>query len=207
MYRVGYRPFPDPRTYINFSVSNESYVPSQPRERPHFSFGKFFSLNGLDGFAPIGHTNVERENEAVQRNPFLVPPLPHGERQVSDITIEKVFKLFKPLHLYLSTLAGGKITEERGAIYTKRPVVRFRIGVYMKSMSKVLSLRDTGFKEDSWTVKEEEMDSKKRRAEMILKESMEKPNELAVRDKENGFVRHQRFEFRGSCWVYSRCFF
>ncbi|KAJ4796146.1 Transcription initiation factor TFIID subunit 8 [Rhynchospora pubera] len=173
--------FPDPSTYINNSVSNESSVPRKQMERPHFSFRKFFSVNGSDGFAPIGHTNVERENEIVQRNPYLVPPLPHRERQVSDMTIPSerkavsVFETFAPV----IEASGGEIVEERGVISNKRPAVRFRIGVGTKSMSKMLSLRDTGMKEDLWTVKEEEMDSKKRRAEMILKESMEKPNELA----------------------------
>jgi hypothetical protein len=56
----------------------------------------------------------------------------------------------------------------------------FRIQVGTKFMSKMLSLRETDFKEDSWTLKEEEMDSKKKRAETILKESMQQPNnELA----------------------------
>jgi hypothetical protein len=61
----------------------------------------------------------------------------------------------------------------------------FRIQVGTKFMSKMLSLRETDFKEDSWTLKEEEMDSKKKRAETILKESMQQPNnELAqLREK------------------------
>ncbi|KAF3339726.1 transcription initiation factor TFIID subunit 8 [Carex littledalei] len=174
-------PFPDPITYNNCSVST-GFVPGQPRDMPHFSFGKFFSLNGLDGFAPIGRTNVERENEAGQRNPFLVPPLPHGERHVSDMTIPGERKGISVIETFAPVLEGSgeEIIEERGAISSnKRPVIRFRIGVDSKSMSKVVSLRDTGLKVDTWTVKEEEMDSKKRRAEMILKESMEKPNELA----------------------------
>ncbi|XP_078153119.1 transcription initiation factor TFIID subunit 8-like [Carex rostrata] len=175
-------PFPDPVSYINCSVSNGSFVQSQPREMPHFSFGKFFSLNGLEGFAPIGRANVERENEAGQRNPFLVPSLPHGERHVSDIIIPGERKGISVIETFAPVLEGSgeEIIEERGAISSnKRPVIRFRIGVDSKSMSKVLSLRGTGLKEDIWTLKEEEMDSKKRRAEMILKESMEKPNELA----------------------------
>jgi hypothetical protein len=36
----------------------------------------------------MGHTNVERENEAVQRNLFLVPPLPHGERKFYETIIQ-----------------------------------------------------------------------------------------------------------------------
>lgn len=78
---------------------------------------------------------------------------------MSDISIPgerkgiSVIETFAPVLEY----SGGEITEERGAISTKRPVVRFRIGVYMKSMSKVLSLRDTGLKEDGF------MDSERRR--------------------------------------------
>ncbi|XP_078177670.1 transcription initiation factor TFIID subunit 8-like [Carex rostrata] len=172
-------PFPDPRTYINSSDSDECSIPSQQSKHPHFSFGKFFSLNGSGGFGPIGHNSVERENEVVEKNPFRVPPLPHGERQ--DLTIPGERKGISVIDTFAPVIgdSGGEIIEERGAISNKRPITRFRIGVGRKSLSNVLTRRDTGTKEDSWTVKEEEMDSKKRRAEMILKESIEKPNELA----------------------------
>jgi transcription initiation factor TFIID subunit 8 len=174
-------PFPDPESYINSSDSNECSVPSQQRGKPHFSFGKFFSLNGSDRFAPNGNASLERENEAEQKNLFLVPPLPHGERQVSDITIPSERQHISVIKTFAPVIEGSReeIIEEKGASSNKRPVVQFRIGLGMKSVSRMLSLRDSCGKEDSWTVKEEETDSKKRRAEMILKESMEKPNELA----------------------------
>ncbi|ERN07558.1 hypothetical protein AMTRI_Chr10g1710 [Amborella trichopoda] len=134
-------------------------------------------------------------------NPFLAPPLLSGEKEASlvpmpaglslkspDENIEKkpgglsVVNAFAPAN---EAAKGGGLIDEARQLKPKRPVVQFKFGLDKRTVNPAPLLfgnrynRTGGNATDmSWFSRDEEKDDKKKRAEQILKEAMENPQEL-----------------------------
>nr|CAD1841266.1 unnamed protein product [Ananas comosus var. bracteatus] len=157
--------FPDTHTYIYTPVWNERSTDlradkleqvrqRRKAERSLLNLQQRLACNSTSGVLPTVDVDSKKGKQVVESNPFLAPPLLNGEREVSEIVIP-------------SETAS-----------TKRPVVTFKFGIAKKSMAASLSLDISDGKKGSW-LRDDEKDDKKRRAEMILKQAMENPQELA----------------------------
>ncbi|XP_020087022.1 transcription initiation factor TFIID subunit 8-like [Ananas comosus] len=191
--------FPDPHTYVHTAVWNERTADPQAdkveqvrqrrkAERSLLSLHKRLAFSGSAGFTPVGDAEMDKGKQVVGNNPFLAPPVPSGEKEVSEIAIPSeaptnkrlsVMETFAPA---IEAVQSGRVdggVDEKRALPTNRPTVHFKIGVDRKSLVVPLSLGALDAKRDSWFLKDDEKDDKKRRAGMILKEAMENPHELA----------------------------
>lgn len=134
-----------------------------------------------------------------ESNPFLEPPLQPGEKDVSlvvlpsklsdELAIENrassVLEAFAPAIQAVKNgvwMDGdGEGDEERKLLPNSRPPVHlhFRTGKKFLGESSDLSLQKKGSgRPANWVLRDEERDEKKRRAEFILRQSMENPQEL-----------------------------
>lgn len=190
--------FPDPHTYVHTPVWNERTTDrradklEQTKQRRRaesslLSLQQRITCIGAAGSFPSDNTIDSKGKQVVQNNPFLVPPLPHDSKQVSSLAIPKydaTRKRFSVLETFAPAIEAAKVgalecgASERKSLPSKRPPVHFRIGVDKKSISVPLSSGVLGNKSDSWFLRDDQKDDKKRRAEMILKEAMENPQEL-----------------------------
>ncbi|XP_010937622.1 transcription initiation factor TFIID subunit 8 [Elaeis guineensis] len=191
--------FPDPHTYIHTPVWNERATDlrtdkiEQARqrrkaERSLLSLQQRLACNATAEFMPAIDGDAGKGKEIVTNNPFLAPPLPYGEKEVSEIVMPKVDadeKKLSVLETFAPAIEAAKngsltslISEER-VLPSERPMVHFKFGIHSKSIVAPLSSKAQNAKTDSWFLRDDEKDDKKRRAEMILKEAMENPQELA----------------------------
>lgn len=126
-------------------------------------------------------------------NPFLAAPLQAGEKEVSPVIVPtklsneavvenhvSVLDAFAPA---IEALKGGIYDlgdSDRKVLPEKRPAVQFKFGPSKKLLGESLnfSLRNRGISKQSWIGRDEERDDKKRRAELILRQSMENPQDL-----------------------------
>ncbi|GAB2272315.1 hypothetical protein Dimus_007135 [Dionaea muscipula] len=130
-------------------------------------------------------------------NPFLAPPLPAGEKDVSSIVSpirlkrkeddddnkkhSSMLEIFAPA---IDAMKSGVTESERRDLPDKRPVVHFRLkegGRSRQMMGEDLDtcLADRVNHKNSFSfMRDDEKDDKKRRAEMILRQSMENSQEL-----------------------------
>ncbi|KAK9291177.1 hypothetical protein L1049_009365 [Liquidambar formosana] len=199
--------FPDQHTYIHTPVWNERATDpradkiEQARqrrkaERSLLSLQQRLLCNG--SAAPSGSA-VEsgdhvKELQADESNPFLASPFQTGEKDVSPVVLPaklsseavvenhvSVLEAFAPA---IEAVKGGisdLVDNEKRALPDKRPAVNFKFGTGKKLLGESLglSLRNKGVaKPSSWIGRDEERDDKKRRAELILRQSMENPQEL-----------------------------
>lgn len=129
-----------------------------------------------------------------EKNPFLTGPLKFGQQEVSPVVLpaklldeagEKdhasVLDAFAPAIEALKSGGPDDGETEKKSIPEKRPAVYFKFNTGKKFVGETLDLnlqkKDNG-RTASWFGREEEKDEKKRRAEYILRNSMENPQEL-----------------------------
>lgn len=196
--------FPDPHTYVHTPVWNERASDARAdkieqarqrrkAERSLLSLQKRLACNGTSGFlhsveGGSGSRTEEKGKQVVGNNPFLAPPLPSGEKDVPEIVIPNevgdqrkkasVLEAFEPVIEAAKTGSLDRDAEERRGLPKRRPTVNFKFGIEKKSLALPLSSKALGVKSESWFLRDDEKDDKKRRAEMILKEAMENPQEL-----------------------------
>lgn len=190
--------FPDPHTYVHTAVWNERTTDrradklEQARqrrraERSLLSLQQRITLAGADESVLADNVNDVKGKHATEPNPFLVPPVPYGAKQVTSVDIPKydssrkrlsVLETFAPAIEAAKTGSLNFGVNERRPLPSKRAPVHFRIGVDKKSIAVPLDSGSLGNRSDSWFLKDDQKDDKKRRAEMILKEAMENPQEL-----------------------------
>ncbi|XP_020686826.1 transcription initiation factor TFIID subunit 8 [Dendrobium catenatum] len=190
--------FPDPHTYVHTPVWNERNTDpradklEQARQRRRaesslLSLQQRIACYGAAVSVPSDNANDSKGKQVAENNPFLVPPLPYDSKQVSGVAIPKydiAKKRFSVLETFAPAIEAAKAGAlecraiERRSLPSKRAPVHFRIGVDKKSISVPLSSGVLGNKSDSWFLRDDQKDDKKRRAEMILKEAMENPQEL-----------------------------
>ncbi|WOK91633.1 hypothetical protein Cni_G00324 [Canna indica] len=188
---------PDPHTYIHTPVWNQRATDARTdkleqarqrrkAERSLLGLQQRLASNATTGFQPTSDGNIGKGKQVVGSNPFLVPPLSYGEKEVSEIAIPRETddgKRLSVLETFAPVIEAAKVgsldlnTNEKKVLRKSRPTVHFKIGVDKKSIASSLSVLDP--KRDSWPLRDDEKDDKKRRAEMILKEAMEKPHDLA----------------------------
>ncbi|KAJ3674297.1 hypothetical protein LUZ60_004913 [Juncus effusus] len=175
--------FPDAKMYENLSNFEGFGLREEQRkkkERPFFSLQKLFGSNGSDERDSFTETGAEKGKKLVPNNPFLVPAIPFGEREVSQVgTAGKISVIdsFAPLiEASKEEERNSEFeTDERGEISHEKPVIRFRIGAGKKSIAKALC---ESTEKDLWFDFEKgdenhEIGLKKMRTEFVLKESME----------------------------------
>lgn len=206
--------FPDPHTYIQSPIWNERKT--DPRtdkveqvkqrrkaERSLLSLQQRLLSNGLAG--PSGsrdyhHVNVGNDligaNMIENNNPFLAPPLPVGEREVSAVILpskavaqeEVEKKQVSVLETFSPAIDGLKGSEsdcmdmDQKVVSERRPVVHFKLKAGKKMLVEDLdvNLRSrTNERKSSLLGRDDEKDDKKRRAELILRQSMENPQEMS----------------------------
>ncbi|KAJ4763696.1 Transcription initiation factor TFIID subunit 8 [Rhynchospora pubera] len=197
--------FPAPHTYMHTPVwpdrkgdpredKIEQVRQRRKAEKSLLNLQKRIFGSGVGGFVPVStgtsNSGADKGKRVVGDNPFLAPPLPYGAKEVSAITppIEadtgplkrkSVLEAFGPtIEAANNTDLNADIgadSDSRDAISVKRPVVHFKLGVNKKSVALPLALDDN---RDKLVFREDERDEKKRRAEMILKESMDNPQDL-----------------------------
>lgn len=191
--------FPDSHTYVHTPVWNERV--SDPREdkieqarqrrkaeRSLLSLQKRLASNGMSGFVQADEGGRDEKGKQVAvSNPFLAAPLPAGENDLSefvspsDLLDQKrvsVLETFGPVIEAAKTGSFEYEGNERRGLPKRRPTVHFKFGIEKKSLALPFSSNVLGGKNDSWFLRDDEKDDKKRRAEMILKEAMENPHEL-----------------------------
>jgi transcription initiation factor TFIID subunit 8 len=207
--------YPAPHTYMHTDVWPETQRNRDPREdkveqvrqrrkaeKSLLSLQKCIFGTGISGFVPISagtsSNAVDKGKQVVGENPFLVPPLPHGAKEVSEIAPPVVSEIAPPVEADAGSLKRKSVLEAFGPIIeaansmdidpdmgadpdgknyiaVKRPVVHFKLGVNKKSIALHLALDD---KREKLIFREDDRDEKKRRAGMILKESMDNPQDL-----------------------------
>lgn len=188
---------PDPHTYVHTPVWNkratdgradkiEQARKQRKAERSLLGLQQRLSSSASSGFESTSHRDVGKGKEVVGGNPFLAPPLPYGEKEVSEIVTPPEVddgKRLSVLDTFAPVIEAAKVgsldfnNNERKVLLRSRPTVHFKIGADKKSIASSISALNS--KKDPWPSKDDEKDDKKRRAEMILKEAMDKPHDLA----------------------------
>ncbi|KAG8662360.1 transcription initiation factor TFIID subunit 8 [Manihot esculenta] len=164
-----------------------------------------FICNGSGGPSSFAHGGGSEAKLAVEGNPFLAAPLQFGEKEVSHVVPPAKFSNEAavknptnqnfPLDNHVSVLdtfapaieamKSSLCDSEEGqkkVLLNPRPAVQFKIGAGKKTLGTALdfSSHNKGVEKISpWSGKYDEKDDKKKRAEKILKQSMQNPGELA----------------------------
>uniref|UniRef100_J3LQP0 Transcription initiation factor TFIID subunit 8 n=2 Tax=Oryza brachyantha TaxID=4533 RepID=J3LQP0_ORYBR len=195
--------FPEPHTYVRTELWSDGVAkaggdelePARQRrkaEKSLLSLQRRLALAGGDGFRPamlVDGAVKANELDVVQSdaNPFLERALPYGEKVVSEVAMPGVGKSFSVIEAFAPAFEESKDGEldegmdqdqnqsQKRVVPRERPPVYFRIGIDKKSMVMALNSRALSDQKDLWFLKEE----KEQRAELILREAMENPHELA----------------------------
>ncbi|XP_050380262.1 transcription initiation factor TFIID subunit 8 [Argentina anserina] len=174
-------------------------------ERSLLSLQQRLLCNGLapggasTSVVEVGNDGKGLHLQGSESNPFLEPPLQPGEKDVSPIVLpsklsggevakgnsSSVFEAFAPA---ISAVKNGvwmdgegEGEEEKKLLPNSRPPVHLNFRPVKKFLgeSSDLSLQKKGLRRPAtWVLRDEERDDKKRRAEFILTQSMENPQEL-----------------------------
>lgn len=198
--------FPDPHTYIHSPVWNERVT--DPRvdkielarqrrkaERSLLSLQQRLVSNG----AATASTSVEPHDTRVEFdgsvNPFLAKPLQVGEKDVSSVVLPakltneaqrenppvSLLETFAPAIEAMKDGPSESGSHAENILPEKRPAVclEFKTGKRVLGDSLDLRLRNRASgKTSSWFGQNDEKDDKKRRAEFILRQSIENQQEL-----------------------------
>lgn len=168
-------------------------------ERLLLNFQQRLTCNGSEGPSSVDPGDAAKAKRSSESNPFLSKPLQFGEKEVSPIvpparlaneTIlenhveNRVLELetFAPAIEAMKSRICESEDEGKKVILNKRPAVQFKIGIGKKSLGTAMDFRLQNKcvqKMSSCLPKETDKDDKKGRAEQILKESMDNPEELA----------------------------
>ncbi|XP_050380905.1 transcription initiation factor TFIID subunit 8-like [Argentina anserina] len=171
-------------------------------ERTILNFQHRLVCNGMVG-PSVDPGDDEKVKQARESNPFLAVPLQFGETEVAQVTLpskmsvkamEEVLNAEKhakdKCSSLLETFAPAieaiknksfELEEDQKIFSTRESTLQFKIGMSKKSLGVFQSgPHKKGFGEVyPWFGRENEKDEKKKRAEKILKNSMENSQELA----------------------------
>ncbi|KAL1322833.1 hypothetical protein HN51_067842 [Arachis hypogaea] len=147
--------------------------------------------------------DAKAKKASVEGNPFLAPPLKVGEKEVApiapptklfnNVTLDNpvarnflddksvsVLETFAPAIEAMKSTSCDSGEDQTTRVLNENPRVRFKIGVGNKFLG-----RSTGLSPEKehqrtlpWFAMEDEKDDRKRRAEKILRESLENPDQL-----------------------------
>ncbi|CAM0949426.1 unnamed protein product [Alopecurus aequalis] len=198
--------FPDPHTYVRTEVWSEQAVKDRvdmveqvrqrrKAEKSLLSLQQRLALAGADGFRPVVSEDTTAKGKEIQpagskRNPFLEPALPHGEKDVAEVDMPPERKKLSILEAFAPAIQGADAMEidagtgwdqnknQKNILPKERAPVHLKIGVVKKSLAAALNSQPVDLREDPSFLREESKDDRKRRAGMILRASMENPQEL-----------------------------
>ncbi|PKA53690.1 hypothetical protein AXF42_Ash009186 [Apostasia shenzhenica] len=190
--------FPDPHTYLRTPVLNERSTDrkadklEQARQRRKAERSLLSLQQRISGIGAIRSVCADDADDLkgkriAEGNPFFAPPLPYSTKVISEIPTEKedaARKKLSVLEAFAPAIDAAKagalecMDGERRSLPNKRQPVHFRIGVDKKSVALPLSSGSLGRRSDTLFLRDDLKDDKKRRAQMILKEAMENPQEL-----------------------------
>ncbi|KAG6514855.1 hypothetical protein ZIOFF_025230 [Zingiber officinale] len=190
---------PEPHTYVHTPVWNkrasdnkvEKIEQENQRRKTEMSLlglQQRLASNAAAGFQPINGDDARKDKQVVAStsNPFLAPPLTYTEKEVSEVAIPRemdegkklsAVETLPPIAEAVKSDSLDLDSSEKKLLLTSRPTVHFKIGAEKKSIASSLSAMTT--RKDTLPFRDEEKDDKKKRAEMILREAMEKPHDLA----------------------------
>lgn len=198
--------FPDPHTYIHSPVWNERTT--DPRadklelarqrrkaERSLLSLQQRMVSNG--DMVPSTSTEPHPQTEEVElngsQNPFLAKPLPSGDKDVASVILPdklmnnahtennfSMLETFAPAIEAMKEAVSELGNEDEKVLPEKRPAVslKFRTGKKVFGESLDLRLKRASGRAASWFARDDEKDDKKRRAEFILRQSVENQQDL-----------------------------
>ncbi|OEL18767.1 Asparagine synthetase domain-containing protein 1 [Dichanthelium oligosanthes] len=199
--------FPDPHTYVRTEAwieppatkdrvdKVEQVRQRRKAEKSLLSLQQRLAQAGAEGFHPavaLVQDNAEKGKEiqaaGTKRNPFLEPALPPGEKDVSEVDMPPEKKKLSVLEAFAPAIQATTIREidagtgldqnQRSIVPKERAPIHLKIGFGNKSVAAVLNSRAVDLRDDPSFLKEETKDDRKRRAGMILRASMENPQEL-----------------------------
>ncbi|KAG8049057.1 hypothetical protein GUJ93_ZPchr0009g607 [Zizania palustris] len=198
--------FPDPHTYIRSEVWNEETAKARvdkveqvrqrrKAEKSLLSLQQRLALAGADGFRPVVTDGIAEKGNEMQavgssRNPFLEPALPPGEKEVSEVSMQPEQRKLSVLDAFAPVIQAATMDIDTGTgldnrhnqksiVPKERAPVHLKIGIDKKPITAALNSKPLDLREDPSFLKEEIKDDRKRRAGMILRASMENPQELA----------------------------
>ncbi|CAN6470218.1 unnamed protein product [Victoria cruziana] len=206
--------FPDSRTYKDTPVWNERATDprtdkveqSRQRRKAERSLVNLQQRLMGNGTTTIASSLVDGDcvvrgklkDEKQIENPFLAPPLPSGEKEVSHVTLPlklsnskvviqsnlpSAVETFRPAieaaKSGVGTSSGNGGTTDGQVLPSDRPAINFKLEspkhVSGSSMGlNVKNLKNSG----RWFPMDEDVDDKKIRAEQILKGAIDNPQEL-----------------------------
>lgn len=187
------------------TISTEPEKQCKSAEQSLWNLQQWLFSNGLEGFQRgEGPRNAAMTKQTQESNPFLAPPLQFGEKEVSSVVLPdkilnnssteypvpvrenclvdtrvSVLETFAPA---IESIKNNLYDSEEKFSMNRRSTVQFKIGTGKKPVGSMIELSalNNGVKKfSSWFVREDEKDDKKRKAEKILKDSMENSNELS----------------------------
>uniref|UniRef100_A0ACD5XRP9 Uncharacterized protein n=1 Tax=Avena sativa TaxID=4498 RepID=A0ACD5XRP9_AVESA len=198
--------FPDPHTYVRTEVWSEQAAKDRvdmveqvrqrrKAEKSLLSLQQRLALAGADGFRPVVSEDTTAKGKETQpsgskRNPFLEPALPPGEKEVSEVDMPPERKKLSILEAFAPAIQGADAMEidsgtgwdqnqnQKSIVPKERAPVRLKIAIGKKPLAAALTSQSVDLREDPSFLKEEIKDDRKRRAGMILRASMENPQEL-----------------------------
>ncbi|CAK9326402.1 unnamed protein product [Citrullus colocynthis] len=186
------------------TIKTEPEKQCRSAEKSFWNLQQWLFCNGLEGSQREDPRNAAMTKQIQESNPFLAPPLQFGEKQVSSIVVPdkvlnnssteypvpvmenchvdthvSVLETFAPA---IESIKNNLYDSEEKFSLNRRSTVQFKIGTGKKPVGSAMGLRalNNGVKKSSsWFVGEDEKDDKKRKAEKILKDSMENAKELS----------------------------
>uniref|UniRef100_A0A0D9Y0Q7 Transcription initiation factor TFIID subunit 8 n=1 Tax=Leersia perrieri TaxID=77586 RepID=A0A0D9Y0Q7_9ORYZ len=198
--------FPDPHTYIRTEVWTEEAAKAKvdkveqvrqrrKAEKSLLSLQRRLALAGADGFRPVITEDTREKGKEIQvagskRNPFLEPALPPGEKVVSEVAMLPEGKKLSVLDAFAPAIQAATRMDidsgtgwdnnqnQKSVVPKERAPVHLKIGIDKKPLAATLNSKALDLREDPSFLKEELKDERKRRAGMILRASMENPQEL-----------------------------
>lgn len=174
-------------------------------ERPLLNLQHQMVSNMFEKSIPIDPADAKAKRVAVEGNPFLAAPLKGWDKEVASVAPPaKLFNVVAPdnpvvenfvedksisvLETFAPAIEAMKSTcydseEDRRKVLLseKKPTVHFKIGIGNKFLGRStgLSLQKVEHKKTlPWFTIEDEKDDRKRRAEKIMRESLENPDQL-----------------------------
>ncbi|CAL0318747.1 unnamed protein product [Lupinus luteus] len=173
-------------------------------ERPQVNLQQQMVSNIFEKSTLVDPADAKAKRVAVEGNPFLAAPLKIGDKEVASVAppakLFNVVALDNPvvenfvedksisvLETFAPAIEAMKSTcydseEDRTKILlNEKPTVRFKIGMGNKFLGRSTDLshkKDEHQKTLPWFTMEDEKDDRKRRAEKILRESLENPDQL-----------------------------
>ncbi|XP_074310261.1 transcription initiation factor TFIID subunit 8-like [Silene latifolia] len=161
--------FPDPHTYMHSPVCQERNIHDKVKlvkkqrkkgEQSWLNFQRRLLANGKDG------------DVAMEDDLYRCPPLPAREKDEKHMSVQEAFAQI--IHAFKGRASSDEMDVDRRVVLGRWPVVHFKLKIGRKMSIDDLDvhLRNKGNeKKRLWFPRNEEKDKKKRKVELILRQS------------------------------------